>query len=81
MGVLNMVNRYGNVSDMMNSIMRPVTFWKIKVVPDSDPNADGEWIDCGTQQFPSRMSFKETASRLQEYCPKDHFIVQVSSRG
>lgn len=75
-----MVNRPGNVSDLINSVMRPVTFWEIKVVPESEPNADGEWIDCGTQQFPKRLSFKETANRLQGYCPVGHVIVAVVCR-
>lgn len=67
------------VQDLMNLIQREPKNWWIKIVPDSEPNADGEWVNCGVHAFPEKMSWRETANRLFQHVPKNHHMVAVST--
>jgi len=53
--------------------------YRIKVVPDSNPNADGIWISCGTHHKIPRRSFTRQVSRLARFCPAGHHVVQIES--
>lgn len=73
-----MINRY--FTETMSNLHREVKIWRIKVVYRGTPNADGFWIDCGTHQFPSHMTFKENVNRSARFIPRDHECVMVESR-
>jgi hypothetical protein len=49
---------------------------RIKLVPDAEPNADGEWKTVEvTLPFPSGNNWLAAASRLAPYEPQGYHIV------
>ncbi len=49
----------------------------IKIVPDSSPNADGEWVDIPVT-FPRSMKWLETEQLVRSHIPAGFHLVAVS---
>lgn len=67
-------------SDLINAARRETERWWIKVVPYSDHDADGHWVDCGVHALPDNMKLKEARWRLGKYRPRGHEIVMATTR-
>lgn len=56
----------------------------LKIVPDSEPDADGEWIEISDDRTLSGtlsgMSFHRAVSLFAPAIPRDHHIVAVQER-
>lgn len=50
---------------------------RIKIVPDSDMNAEGEWIDIPTVDLPERTRWIAMESRVRPYIPAGYHVVAV----
>lgn len=51
----------------------------IKIVPDAEPNADGEWINVDFD-VPPTTSWIETAQYLERFIPKGFHLVATGGR-
>lgn len=51
---------------------------KIKIVPMTDPNADGEWIDTPAMFSQLPISFRDAADKLAAHVPEGHFVVSIT---
>jgi hypothetical protein len=47
---------------------------RIKIVPNSAPNADGRWIDADTQ-MPRTSRWREAEAQLRPFIPAEHHMV------
>lgn len=62
---------------------------RIKIVPDADPNGEGEWLDITTkinrdliQDGPGKYptsSWADQADFLQRYCPEGFHVVSIET--
>lgn len=55
---------------------------RLKVVPDDEPNADGDWIEVAcddelVEKIKVARSFNETLELFKHHRPEDYHIVQV----
>lgn len=48
--------------------------YRVKIVPLSDPNADGRYIDIETHKMIDRV---DDWKMIKELIPEDHFIVRL----
>lgn len=49
---------------------------EIKIVPDDNPDADGEWLFVGWCK-PKTLKWSGVIKEYQKYCPKGHHIVSI----
>lgn len=68
------------MTDEPNYDLVPLKFYKIQVVPVSDPTSSGRWIDCGPHRLPRTTTFPEAVRVLQKFCPAGCTIVVVRSK-
>lgn len=66
--------------DLHNQLTRPVQLWRLKIVPDAEPNADGEWIDVGTAQLRRDVSFSATVEHFADKIPAGMHVVAVDAK-
>lgn len=53
--------------------------YRIKIVPDETPNADGEWITVDAEA-PRTTSWVETVTAMEPRVPKGYHIVALGGR-
>jgi hypothetical protein len=50
--------------------------YRLKIVPKSDPDADGEWVEIEMQLHP-RLRWAEMDDLIAEHIPETHFVIKV----
>ena len=58
------------------------TAYRVKVVPDAEPNAEGRWV-TGTlgSPLPERACWHHATNRLRHLVPAGHHMVQYEEAG
>jgi hypothetical protein len=52
--------------------------YMVKIVPKSDPNADGEWVEIELEQeLPLTTRWLATEAAVANHIPETHFVVRV----
>lgn len=55
----------------------PEVYW-IKVVPDDQPNADGEWVKTSQDSSVPIGLWSEVEGQMTAFIPKGHHMVQIA---
>jgi hypothetical protein len=51
--------------------------YRIKIVPKTEPNSDGEWIEVEAEEMPKTTKWIETDRWFKPHVPDTYFLVQV----
>jgi len=49
---------------------------RIKIVPDAEPNADGEWVECPVE-LPRGTRWRHMETVVAQCVPAGHHVVSV----
>lgn len=52
---------------------------RLKIVPDDDPNADGEWIEVTRRLGHSSRSWRQLEALYRDDIPEGHHMVSIET--